>query len=279
MRAHALTSVLGALLGLSVHAFGASADPSALHRAASLYHQGRFDSARARMESLLSDEGWRRRDSLTLFQYLGMASSRLGEDDAAVDRFGRLLELDSLFQFPRNEDPGILRNFRAAREARHRASAQVEGRSADGPAANPGPGAAMTHRLVARTTAESAGTESSLPATAATPAADPLQEASAAGFGTPRERMNLALGAVPLGGGWLARNRTGHAVTLGLLQGGGLLLSLYASQQLSRARNDKWGAEEGREVDLMVRWQWVQAVSLSPAVGAYLFSIFASGGG
>ena len=39
------------------------------------------------------------------------------------------------------------------------------------------------------------------------------------------------------------------------------------------------GVEEGRETDAMVRWQWVQAVSLSTAVGAYLYSIFASGGG
>jgi hypothetical protein len=276
MRAPGLTSVLGAFLSLAVHASGAAADPAALNHAASLYHQARFDSARARMESLLSDEGWRRRDSLMLYQYLGMASSRLGADADAVSRFGRLLELDSLFQFARNEDPDILRNFAAAREARRQAALPGESPRAAGSAVIPAPGAAMPHRLDAGTAREPAGLESALPGA---PPPDPLRAASADGFGTPRKRMNLALGAVPLGGGWLARERTGHAVTLGLLQGGGALLSLYASQQLSRARNDRWGAEDGREVDMMVRWQWVQAVSLSTAVGAYLFSIFASGGG
>lgn len=104
---------------------------------------------------------------------------------------------------------------------------------------------------------------------------DPLRAHSTAS--APR-RMNLALGAVPLGGGWLVRGKTTHALTLGLLQGGGMLLSLYASEQQTAARRDGRGLEEGREEDIMVRWQWVQAVSLSTALGAYLFSIFASGG-
>lgn len=279
MLPRALPAVLGVLLGLSLDAASAGSDPSDLNRAAALYHQARFDSARVRLETLLAETGWRRRDSLVLYQYLGMSSSRLGADSDAVDRFGRLLELDSLFQFPSNEDPAILRNFHAAREARHRSSARFAGPPAVGGAGMTvaGAGTGMPHRLSPPPPGGAPWPGPDRPETA--PPSNPLLDAAAAGSGAPRKRMNLALGAVPLGGGWLARERTGHALTLGLLQGGGLLLSLYASRQQSQARDDRWGTEEGREADRMVRWQWVQAVSLSTAVGAYLFSIFASGGG
>ncbi|HKP97012.1 MAG TPA: hypothetical protein VJ385_14775, partial [Fibrobacteria bacterium] len=92
-------------IAVAVAAATAPAAPAAsqasINKAAAFYHQGRFDSALARLESLKIQGPWKRRDSLSLFQYLGMSSARLGREEQAVDYFSGLLGLDSLFQFPR----------------------------------------------------------------------------------------------------------------------------------------------------------------------------------
>lgn len=256
MRGAFLLLALGAALGGPRSA--AAADAAALQQSAGLYHQARYDDARAGLEGLLDQEGWRRRDSLMILQYLGMSYSRLGADSSAVSRFADLLAVDSLFRFPSNEEPGIRRNFQAARDARAArlaaASALVPPPAAVEPVDPPAPGEAA----------------SALPPQPAVSMAAPASPS--------RPPMSLALGAIPLGGGWLIRDRRYHGVGLALVQAGGILLSLYASDRQTRMRDDLHGIEDGRERDLMVRWQWVQGVSLSTAVGAYLFSIFASGG-
>jgi hypothetical protein len=89
--------------------------------------------------------------------------------------------------------------------------------------------------------------------------------------------MSLALGAVPLGGGWLARRRTSQGLVLGILQAGGFLLSVYASERQNRLYDDGYGLEP-HEVGEATGWQWVQRISLSTALGAYLYSLVASGG-
>lgn len=255
----ALLLALGAALGAAPSP-AAAGDAAALQQAAGLYHQARYDDARAGLEELMDQEGWRRRDSLMILQYLGMSYSRLGADSAAVSRFGDLLEVDSLFRFPSNEEAGIRRNFQAARKSRAARRAAASAAPAPVPATDPAEPAAQ---------APAAGTASASP---------PPLAAAGVPDDPSRARMSLALGAVPLGGGWLIRKRRLHGVSLAMVQAGGILLSVYASGQQDRMREDLHGIEAGRERDLMVRWQWVQGVSLSTAVGAYLFSIFASGG-
>lgn len=255
----------GTLFGFSRTA---SADPAALNRAAGLYHQAGYDSARAQLETLLlSGTTWRRRDSLVIFQYLGMSWSRLGADSQAVSRFGDLLRIDSLFRFPRNEDSAVLRNFQAARDrhdARARAFAAGAGTLAAAEAASPPAPAPIPLAMADGDQGPAA------------PFADP-DPRRAHPAGRARPRMSPALGAIPLGGGWLARERKAHGVSLGLIQAGGLILSFYASERQSRMRNDAFGLEAS-ERGAAIGWQWVQGVSLSTAMGAYIFSIIASGG-
>ena len=81
-----------------------------LKQAAALYHQGLYDSALSVLETC-GPEALKRRDSLALFQYSGMAEARLGRDAEAAEDFRALLSLDSLFQFPRNEDFAVLAAF------------------------------------------------------------------------------------------------------------------------------------------------------------------------
>lgn len=226
----------------------------ALNQAAALYHQAQYDSSRNALEALLAGGSWRKKDSLLIFQYLGMSWSRLGQDSAAILRFQELLGLDSLFRFPRNEEGSIIRNFQAARDAR-------------------------STRLTASRNPPPAQQSMTL-AEPSSPTPGPAPENPAATLMTPPPegpRMTLALGAVPLGGGWLARNRNSHGLTLGLLQAGGILISLYASEMQTRAEKDGYGTQPS-ERSASIGWQWTQRVSLSTAVGAYLFSIIAAGG-
>lgn len=246
---------LGALLGGS-----AAADRASLQEAAALYHQGRFDSARVRLAGLLDAPGWRRRDSLTMLQYLGMSEARLGDDSAATARFAQLLAHDSLFRFARNEDAAVLRTFQAARDRRSAAASLG--------AVEPSP----ARRPPAEVTAAAALPQAGEPREAA-PARDPLAALAAE---PPAAKMSLALGAVPLGGGWMARRRTTHGLTLGLLQTGGLLLSIYASERQNGMQEDVYRLEKSERVSAK-GWQWVQRISLSTAMGAYLFSLIASG--
>src|SRR4051812_42038538 len=94
----------------------AHADPS-LKQAAALYHQGRYDSALAVLGTCRA-RALKHRDSLALFQYSGMASARLGRSEEASGDFRALLDMDSLFQFPRNEDSAILAAFAQAQVTR-----------------------------------------------------------------------------------------------------------------------------------------------------------------
>lgn len=255
---------LGAVLGGPVPAAptAPAADPAALQAAAALYHQGRFDSARDRLTGLLDAPGWRRRDTLVVLQYLGMSEARLGADSAATARFLELLAADSLFRFPRNEDAAVLRTFQAARDLR--AAPAPLAAAAAAPAMNPSPGTSAS---------EAAAPENAHPETA--PARDPL--ATLAAEPLPAARMTLPLGAVPLGGGWLARRQTAHGLTLGFLQAGGLLLSIYASDRQNGMENDRFYLEPSEEGSAR-GWQWVQRISLSTALGAYLYSLIASRG-
>ena len=270
-----------ACMCLAALAWSASpvAADSTVKQGAGLYHQGRYDSATAILESCLGQGQLKRRDSLALFQYLGMASARLGKPDAARERFRTLLTLDSLFQFPRNEDPAVLDAFARARAEKA------------APAAIPEPAAVIAPPVAA---VPPAGAPIAAPATA--PAAKLSFADSGTGLAaatpelrtalpppdritpeTGRRGIGLAMGAVPLGGGWLARSKIKHGATLALLQAGGIALSMYASGQISSRSGDAYGTQES-ELDSVHGWQWVQGVSLSTAVGAYLFSLIASTG-
>lgn len=225
-----------------------------LQRAAALYHQGRYDSALAELEAARAQPNLRRRDSLAAFQYAGMASARLGRADEAVGHFGGLLAMDSLFQFPRNEDPLVLSAFARARKERQDRALMPP---AAAPAPPPDPPASPPPAIAAGFAFADSGTGRS---------ASPKRPA-----------IGLALGAVPLGAGWLARDRKKHGLSLGFLQAAGLGLSLYASGRISALRDDDFDFQE-HELPAARKWQWVQGVSLSTALGAYLFSLIASTG-
>lgn len=250
---------LAALLGGP--AGSTAADRAALQEAAVHYHQGRFDTARVRLAALLDAPGWRRRDSVVMLQYLGMSEARLGADSAATEHFAALLAADSLFRFARNEDAAVLRTFEAARDRRPASASPI--------AAEP----ALAPVRPAETRNGGAPSPAG-PQSDAVPAGDPL--AALAADPPPAAKMSLALGAVPLGGGWMARQRSAHGLTLGFLQAGGILLSLYASERQSGMQYDAHGLQES-ERGSAVGWQWVQGISLSTALGAYLFSLIASG--
>lgn len=273
--------ILAFLLGLAWVAQGAPrANLSAeLNRAAGLYYQARYDSALATLEGLLGGGPWKRRDSLSLYQYLGMSSARLGRDSTAAGYFSSLLSLDSLFRFPKNEDAAVLAAFAHAREKRlSRAPTPVtsvlpsDPDSAGDDAAEP----AASHDFQAAPTPAPA--VAAAPATSLSPATAPARaSASALDGSAPHRPMTLAYGAIPFGGGWFARNRYRSGLSLGILQAAGLVLSMYASEMQSRDQNDSYGLR-APEVNGAEGWQWTQRITLSIAVGAYLYSIFASKG-
>lgn len=277
-----------------------------LNQAASFYHQGRFDSALTRLEAIKNAGDLKRRDSLSVFQYLGMASARLGRQPEAAGYFTSLLGMDSLFQFPRNEDPAVLTAFERAR-------AQLSS-----PASVPSIPPVDPHVPHLGTLAADSSTialpAAPLPAAAPSPAkaapktgagtrldgddrpmvlagitlteigadgASGTQAAPGAGghrdMGTP-PRIGLSLGAMPFGTGWFVRNRVKHGLVLGIMQAGGLALSLYASDRQSREAGDPFRIKDKAELDAARQWQLVQRVSLSMAVGAYVFSLIASAG-
>lgn len=263
-----------------------------LKEAVGLYHRGRYDSALAALDASRPAIA-KRRDSLSLFQYSGMAWARLGSADRAAADFRALLALDSLFQFPRNEDPAILDAF---------ARAQGSRKEGVGDAA-PAPDNAARGALPALPAGDAAGSvrpayagpgpDRAVPAGAGVPGGERVPipaypEAGASGgeagpFGPGRmEReprahgIGLALGAVPLGGGWLAEGRYGKGLTLALLQAGGGALSLYASSRITAERKDQYGIRNETELGNVRRWQWTQGIALSAALGAYLYSLIAS---
>lgn len=250
---------------------GLSRTDAHIHQAASFYHQERFDSALARLESMKAAGPWKRRDSLAYRQYSGMAAARLGRDAEAVAHFSGLLAMDSLFQFPRNEHPLVLENFARAKTARPNPPSDpttppLAGSNGDavGDASVRSPEPVAPPReggFSFLDSGASARTDMNSPSTHARPA-----------------RIGLAYGAWPAGAGWLARGRRGHGLALGLLQAGGLGLSLYASHRISREEGDRFAIQDSRELESVERWQLAQRFSLSTALGAYLFSLIASAG-
>jgi hypothetical protein len=212
----------------------------------------------------------KRRDSLILFQYSGMSAARLGRAAAAARDFGALLALDSLFQFPRNEDASVLEAFSRARAARSApAAATPPGAEATAPDPVTAPAGLPPAPPASSPAARMVFADSGRAARSA-----PADLAAETG---PR-RIGLGLGAVPLGGGWIARGRWSHGLVLGLLQAGGLALSLYASSRVSASEGDRYGIRDGSELSAVRKWQWTQRVALSTALGAYLFSLAASTG-
>jgi hypothetical protein len=276
-------------------AAAATATGAPVSEAASFYHQGRFDSALTRLDALKSAGGLKRRDSLSLFQYLGMASARLGRVPEAEEHFTILLGLDSLFQFPRNEDPAVLSAFARARAQRSAPRAAPSVPTAAQPFQSMGPTGVDWHGA-------SASPAPSTPSAAANPqrgergedkspalagmtppdigAYGAAGETGPAGRQTPGNppRIGLALGAMPFGTGWFVRNKFKHGLALGILQTGGLALSIYASNMQTRIAADPFRIQDMDEHDEANRWQWVQRVSLSTALGAYVFSLIASAG-
>lgn len=266
----------------------ATASGAPVSEAASFYHQGRFDSALARLEALQPAGDMKRRDSLSLFQYLGMASARLGRVPEAEGYFTTLLGLDSLFQFPRNEDPAVLAAFASASALRSipPAPPTVEPQGPSGPEGSlaKAPPAAPTPATRAIPQGRDYGEAKPLVLAGMT-----LTEIGATGV--PGEtgvtgrrvlsdppRIGLALGAMPFGTGWFVRNKFKHGLVLGILQTGGLVLSVYSSNMRTRIAGDPFRIEDMEERDDADRWQWVQRASLSTAVGAYVYSLIASAG-
>jgi hypothetical protein len=211
-----------------------------------------------------------------------MASARLGKSDEADADFRALLDLDSLFQFPRNEDSAILAAFAQAQLGRSvpppSAADTVSDRDSPPRLASAGTGSGTALAVGANVPSDNlvpipsySGSDPS--ESRAPPAAFP---ANAGRTGPPG--IGLAMGAIPLGGGWLYRGRRKQGLTLALLQAGGLAFSLYASSQMSAAESDADGIRGHAELGNELRWQWTQRVTLSIALGAYLFSLIASRG-
>jgi len=243
-------------------ALAAAAAPSgpSLKQAATLYHQGRYDSALTILDACRSGT-LKRRDSLALFQYSGMASARLGRDREASEDFRSLLALDSLFQFPRNEDGAVLAAFARAREPLASAGPKRDSAKTD----------VAPHPPVVLADANPAA---AVPVTARLP---PLPDAVGAS-GQRQSQIGLAMGAIPLGAGWLARGRTKQGWALALLQAGGMGLSLYASSRMTAAERNGDGIRDHAQLQGELGWQWTQRVTLSIALGTYLFSLIASRG-
>jgi hypothetical protein len=260
---------------MAATASGAASRGSSINEAALFYHQGRYDSALARLEAMGGP--FKRRDSLSLYQYLGMASARLGRDSQAAGYFTNLLGMDSLFQFPKNEDPQVLQAFA---EARDRKAAEARSETTI-PSAIPLSATAPHSGAVPAPAASSALSTPSDPLAMPGASTEPAPLApvwSQEKTAPPRGNIGIALGAVPLGAGWLSRNRIKPGLTLGLLQAGGIGLSLYASHLQTREANDIYRVRDDKERAYIQTWQWVQIVSLSTAVGAYLFSLIAAAG-
>ncbi|MDB5103125.1 MAG: hypothetical protein JWP91_814 [Fibrobacteres bacterium] len=276
------SAALCALCALAI-VLAAPARGATVNQAAAFYHQGRYDSALANLEALKSQGPFKRRDSLSLYQYLGMSSARLGREPDAVAYFVTLLGLDSLFQFARNEDPAILRTFTLAREAGTGGALPT----LPAPPALAGPAPAGQSAPIASIEATSpiAAGHAPSPAPSTPEPTGSVGKISIADSVSPgrsgtaeRPSIGLALGALPLGTGWFARGKVNHGLVLGLLQAGGIAVSLYASDAQSREQNDAFQVRDKDELATLRQWQWVQRVSISTALGAYLFSLIASAG-
>lgn len=261
-----------------------------LKQAAALYHRGRYDSALTVLDDSRAGIA-KRRDSLSLFQYAGMTLARLGRADEAAADFRVLLELDSLFQFPRNEDAAILEAFAKAQASRKEGSDPVAeglGQSVAGKDSTLPPRVASAGReqgaFMAVRADPKAGEWVPVPAYpgANLPSAEPGSHGKYGGtdggmdHNPRRPGIGLAMGALPLGGGWLMEGRYRQGFALAFLQIGGAALSLYASSRISAEKRDLYGIRNDAELGSVHRWQWTQGLALSTALGSYLYSLIAS---
>jgi tetratricopeptide (TPR) repeat protein len=239
---HSFKVSLGLFLSIMTFLTEAAPDKKMeLNQAVSLYHQAQYDSALAHLKALKTIGPWKKRDSLSLFQYLGMTSTKIGQEAEAVDYFSGLLDLDSLFQFPTNEDTLILGTFRRAQEMR------LMKNDAPLPDTQDQPQALSIQILPAPVLSTS-------PQPSATP-----------------PKIGFAYGAIPLGAGWIARSRLNSGLSLGFIQASGILLSIYASEMQNKQ-------QDNGDLASLHKWQWTQRISLSTALGAYIFSLIASAG-
>ncbi len=194
------------------------------------------------LDSLKNNASLSKTDSIEIFQYLGMNAAKLGQDSLAVDHFYQLLLLDSLWQFPENEDESILKDFKVAKES-YEEEQDIK----------PEP----------------------LKLTAAEVASHPLKiEISPSKNAI--KMINLGDGLIPLGLGWVAKKRFKSGIAYGLLEGGGALLSIFASMRQDQIDKDKYGIMNQSELNKSQQWQFTQRLSFSVALGAYLISVLAT---
>jgi len=214
-----------------------------LNEGVKLYHQGNFEEANDFFNNLKNPIDASHRDSLTLFQYLGMTATQLGSDSLAIDYFSTLIIVDSLFQFPSNEAEGILKNFSAA----HVLKQPPEILEID-PA----------------------------PQNQNQTQAQPLPFTATELSGT--NKIGFVYGAIPLGGGWLIKEKKITGWTLAALELAGFALSIYASEKQNDFQNDFDAIHDNAEKTSVKNWQWTQRISLSVALGTYLYSILSATG-
>jgi hypothetical protein len=260
------------LMASTVSVFSMTNDKLILNQAVALYHQSNYDSALLRLQGLQSKGPWKRRDSLSLFQYLGMAAAKVGNDSASLGYFSRLLQIDSLFQFPKNEDAVILKTFSQAQELRVSTPNLFQ-------ANRPKPNQEFNFRskdLDSSVAAHNSTLDFNVPVKTSLNLS-PMETSPAKNIPQP-PKIGLAYGALPLGMGWMVKNRMKTGLALAALQASGLLISVYASEMQSREQGDSWGTQNEREKALTEKYQWIQRISLSTAMGAYLFSLIASAG-
>ncbi len=241
---------------------------SNLNLAITLYQQGLYDSSLHQLETLARESQSKRRDSICIVQYLGMASAILGMDSTATVYFSKLLELDSLFQFPKNEDTRILSNFQKAQEmlvVHQDAVPLLEPIEPLGPI-EPKQKLAPIAALTSVTQPKELSPDSSIRSDVL------ITRVSKTG------KIGLTYGAWPLGAGWIVKKQVRPGLGLGALQATGLALSVYASFIQSRGQGDGFGVRDERERVTMEKWQWTQRIALSTALGAYIFSLIASVG-
>jgi hypothetical protein len=201
-----------------------------------------------------------------------MASARLGRGDEATANFRILLDLDSLFQFPRNEDSAILESFAKAQALRN-------GKAGEGAASGGGSGGGSGGAL---------SMHANLPASEPVPTpafpgsrlpggeSNPFGSGGEPARGQRGSGIGMALGAIPIGAGWLAEGRYKQGLALAFLQIGGTALSLYASSRITAEAKDLYGIQDERERGIVLKWQWTQGLALSTAMGSYLYSLIAS---
>jgi hypothetical protein len=277
-----------------------------LKEAASLYHRGRYDSSLAVLDAYRPMLA-KRRDSLSLFQYSGMASARLGRAEEATADFRVLLDLDSLFQFPRNEDAAILASFAEAQTLRTGQTERIAVAPAQGtPVSSPNgasnrsangalPGSLIGNSAEATRLATAGdGSVAALPVRAdlkdgrlvpipsypgtSTPSGEsnPLAPGGMTARGPQGSGIGIAMGALPLGGGWLVEGHYKQGFALAFFQISGLAVSLYASSRITAEKRDVYGIQNEKELGNVQRWQWTQGIALSTALTSYLYSLIAS---